>query len=154
MKATSAARAYEYESVVEQQAQVRVIKQNEVEKENRRFVARLTTMLVLLVVLMVGTVYSRLVLTETKASINSYNSKLTELESQNAYLSYKLDSMVSLENAEQYATSELGLVKLDTTMIEYVSLQKENVIESDTDGATMGEMLSEFVSGIVDFLAR
>lgn len=153
MRTTSTARAYSYEPASERKTQLRVIKQNAVERENRAFAYKFTAMLVLLVVLMVGTVYSRLVLTETKANINSYNSKLTELESENAYLSYKLDSMVSLKNAEQYASSSLGLVKLDTTMIEYVNLQKENVIESDDNKATVGEVLSGWFDSVVDYLA-
>ena len=97
-------------------------------REKRAFIAKLTTLFCVMILLMAGTVYSRLVLTETRARINSRASDLTELQSENAYLSYQLESLVSLKNAEEYAVSELGLVKLDSSRIEYVNLQSENEI--------------------------
>lgn len=106
--------------------------------------------LIVLSLLMSGTVYSRLQLTEVKSQISNCNSDLTEIESENAYLSYQVDSMVSLKNAEEYAVSELGLIKLDSNQIEYVSLQDENAIEVN-DVADSENSFTTFINLVIEF---
>ncbi|MDO4567248.1 MAG: hypothetical protein Q4B42_07945 [Oscillospiraceae bacterium] len=134
-------------------AELRVVETSRAVKENRRFRAKFTFLSIALVVLMAGTVYSNLVLSETKADINRANSELTELESRNAYLSYELESMVSLKNAEEYAVNTLGLVKLDSSRIEYVNLQDENVIEGGQDSRSFAQAVKEYFDSCIDWLA-
>ena len=81
-------------------------------------------------VLMVMTVNSRTELNETMNRIQRKTSELTELESEYIYLNYELESLVSLKNAEEYAETELGLIKLGQSQVEYVNLQSENTIET------------------------
>ena len=148
---TATARAIREERI-ERTAPVRVVKPDRAARELRAFKRRVTAMTVVLALLMAGTVYSRLVLSETKSDINACASELTELESENAYLSYKLESLVSLKNAEEYAVDTLGLVKLDKSRVEYVNLQKENVIEGSQNEAPLGETLREWFDSVIDSL--
>ncbi len=129
---------------------VRVVKPRKSNKENRRFMTKLTVYLVAIVLLMAATVMSRMQLTETKSDINSYTSDLTELQSENAYLNYKLESLVSLKNAENYAVNELGLVKMDSSRIEYVNLQNENEIVTD-GGESLSEKFDVFLNSVITF---
>ena len=136
----------------ETEKRVRVVKAKKShKKEDRRFLAKLTVYLLAIVLLMTATVMSRMKLTETKSDINSYASDLTELQSENAYLNYKLESLVSLKNAENYAEDELGLVKMDTSRVEYVNLQDENAIVTN-ESESIGEKLDAFVNSVIEFL--
>ncbi|MEG2524480.1 MAG: hypothetical protein RSB03_02665, partial [Oscillospiraceae bacterium] len=133
MKMSTAVALDKYMAQEENRVPVRVVKTKKALRARRRFATKLALCLVALTLLMAGTVYSRLVLTETKARINDNIGYLTELESKNAYLSYQLESLVSLKNAEDYAVGTLGLVKLDSRRIEYVSVKSENAIEANDE---------------------
>ncbi len=109
-------------------------------------------LLVITAVLMIGTVYSRTELNETKASINSLKSELTELESQNAYLNYRLESTVSVKVVEDYASSELGLIRADSSMINYVNLQGANRIVSEESGKQ--NLFETCIDGVMDFIGE
>ncbi|MEG0912838.1 MAG: hypothetical protein RSB78_03035 [Oscillospiraceae bacterium] len=139
-------------SEAEEQKRLQIIKtQRSRAKEKRAFVAKLSAFSLVIVMLMITTVYSRLVLTETRSKINGYTSELTELESENAYLSYKLESLVSLKKAETYAVSELGLIKMDSSRIEYVNLQDSNEVIADENDTTIGEDFDTFFNAVIDF---
>lgn len=47
-------------------------------------------------------------------------------------LNLQLEGTVSLKNAEDYATNQLGMSKLESGQIEYVTLTQGNKIEADT----------------------
>ncbi len=132
------------------QKPVRLARPAKSNREKRRFLSKMAGYLFAIVLLMTATVMSRMQLTEIKADINSSNSELTELQSENAYLNYKLESLVSLKNAENYAINELGLVKMDSSRIEYVNLQDENQIITET-GETLGEKFDAFVNAVIEF---
>ena len=149
--------AYDYNRSIsreEEQRRLEIVRSNNRRiREKRAYIAKLTALVCVMATLMIATVYSRLVLTETKADINSLTSDLTELESENAYLSYQLESLVSLKNAEDYAVSELGLVKLDSSRIEYVNLQDQNEISANENATTFGEDLETFFNTVIDSFA-
>lgn len=107
---------------------------------------------VIIIALMSITVYSRMVLTETEAAIASKQEKLTELQSMNAYLNYQVESLVSLKSAEEYAKTELGLVKLSAGRIEYVTLEKENKIKKEPAALKFEDAVSEFFDSVILYL--
>ena len=57
-----------------------------------------------------------------------------ELQSENKYLNFRLESYVTLDEAEAIAEDRLGLVKVNSSQIEYINLSKENVIVSENTG--------------------
>ena len=113
-------------------------------KSVRAYKAWLVFLCGFLVATMSYTVYSNMLLNDKKSAVASKTDELMQLESEFSYLNYRLESSVSLSNAEQYAVNELGLVKLNPNQIEYVNLRDGNsIIENKYDLENSG-----FLSGI------
>ncbi|MEA5050339.1 MAG: hypothetical protein VB021_02575 [Oscillospiraceae bacterium] len=121
------------------------------ERRQRSFRNRCIASVLVIGFLMCATVYSRLTLTETAARINSGTQTLKALESENAYLSYQLESAVSLRNAEDYAVNELGLVKLGSGQIEYVNLQEGDVIAKSGTDFDLSQEMHGLLNGVIEF---
>lgn len=119
---------------------------------DRRFLLQFAALTVAVIVLAVYTVYSNMLLTKTKALITKSTAELTELQSENVYLDYQIESMVSLSNAEEYAANELGLIKLDTAQIEYVNLEGSNRIVTQQAEGLRGAVTS-FFGTVMDWLS-
>ena len=118
-------------------ARVKVVSNDEHAKRVKminRLRARCIFMSLILIGLMIFTVYSHMRLNEVKATIERSKGTLVELQSENKYLNFKLESFVTLDEAEAYAENRLGLVKVNSSQVEYVNLSKENVIVSEADG--------------------
>ena len=94
------------------------------------------------------TVYSNMMLTKTKALIEKKNSELVEIQSENVYLDYQIESMVSMKTAEEFAENELGLVRLSPAQIEYVNLENTNkIVEEETE--TLQLNVATFLSTVM-----
>lgn len=117
---------------------------------DRKFVRQLVALTVVVIVLAVYTVYSSMLLTKTKAMIEKKNSELVEIQSENVYLDYQIESMVSMKTAEEYAENELGLIRLSPAQIEYVNLENSNKIVSE-DTATLDMDVSAFIATVIRF---
>ena len=61
--------------------------------------------------------------------ISDMNRELDIVKSENVRMQAEIDGRTSLKNVEQYATDVLGLQKLEKAQVEYVQMQKDNVIE-------------------------
>jgi len=152
MKTSVAYDLAQFAPSVERQPRVEVVRtQKKKNKTKKALKARLITYVIMLTVLMMGTVYSRIQLTEVRSDINKKNTELTKIESENAYLNYEMESMVSLKNAEEYAVDELGLVKLDSNQIEYVTLRDENQII--TEDSSDENSFTRFINSVIEFFS-
>jgi len=149
MKTSAAYDLAQFAPEVQREPRVRVVRTQKKSKTKKALKVKLVVNVVVLVFLMLGTIYSRVQLTETKSTINKKTTELTNIESENAYLSYEMDSMVSLKNAEEYAVDELGLVKLDSNQIEYVNLRDENEIVTDDDSEE--NSFIRFINLVIEF---
>ena len=118
------------ETPTQQKVRVASTKKNIRTEEDRKFLVRLVFLSVAVITLAVYTVYSNMLLTNVKSQITNRSSELVEIQSENIYLDYQIESLVSLRTAEEYAQS-LGLIKIDSAQIEYVNLEKENKIVSE-----------------------
>jgi cell division protein FtsL len=118
------------ETPTQQKVRVASTKKNIRTEEDRKFLVRLVFLSVAVITLAVYTVYSNMLLTNVKSQITNRSSELVEIQSENIYLDYQIESLVSLRTAEEYAQS-LGLIKMDSAQIEYVNLEKENKIVSE-----------------------
>ncbi len=120
---------------------------------DRKFVRQLVALTVVVAVLSVYTVYSSMLLTKTKAMIEKKNSELVEIESENVYLDYQIESMVSMKTVEEYAENVLGLIRLSPAQIEYVNLENSNkIVSEDTD--TLDLSVSSLLSTVVKFFGN
>lgn len=134
------------------QQRIRVVKTGKELKAaaDRKFAIDLIALTVVVAVLAVYTVYSNMMLTKTKALIEKKNSELVEIQSENVYLDYQIESMVSMKTAEEFAENELGLVRLSPAQVEYVNLENSNkIVEEETE--TLQLNVSTFLSTVMQF---
>jgi hypothetical protein len=134
------------------ESKVRVVRtQKKATQGKKAFKVKCLAYAMLLMLLMAGTVYSKTQLTEIKSTINDAKDELSSLESDYAYLSFKLESMVSLKYAEDYAVNELGLVKISANQTEYVNIHSENKIESNGEPTDFFQSLGGIFKTVMDF---
>ncbi len=125
------------------------------EAEDRQFRVRFAVLFIAVICLAVYTVYSNMLLTKTKSQITALNAELTEIRSENVYLDYQIESMFSVENAEDYAVNELGLIRLGGTQVNYVNLENENlIVEYDTrDTGSFKNTVTAFLDTVMDMVS-
>lgn len=99
--------------------------------EDRKFMLQLFFLSVAVITLAVYTVYSNLQLTKVKAQITNKSAELVEIQSENIYLDYQIESFISYKSAEKYAQNELGLIKINSAQVEYVNLEDKNMIVTE-----------------------
>ncbi len=103
--------------------------------------------------LIMGVLYSNAELTEQYGEIEKLSDELTLLESEHSYLSFDMERRTSLQEVEEYAIRELGLVKNDTSKIEYIHLKSENELQVKEEPAQEWEkMISQNFLSIMEYL--
>ena len=70
-------------------------------EEDRRFLVRLVFLTVAVICLSVYTVYSNMMLTKVKSQITNKSAELVEIQSENIYLDYQIESMVTLHSTRK-----------------------------------------------------
>lgn len=90
---------------------------------------RVFALIAAIVVVASAMIYSQVVLTELGDKVNAVTNDINIVKSENVRKATELDSKMSLKSVEEYAENNLGLVKLDQSRIEYVSLSEDNKIE-------------------------
>lgn len=68
-------------------------------------------------------------ITECTNDIAQKQNAIVQLESEKSYLNFTIESRMSLKNVEEYAVGTLGLVKMDSAQVEYITIEEENKIE-------------------------
>ncbi len=66
--------------------------------------------------------------------VSAKNTELTLMEAENVRLQSELESRMSAKNVEDYAENVLGMQKMDSSQIEYIRIQTDDVVsipESD-----------------------
>ena len=58
---------------------------------------------------------------------------MAEIQKQNAQLNLNIEKSTNINNIEQQAKEKLGMKKLDNNQKVYVSLPKEDYVESSTE---------------------
>ena len=83
---------------------------------------RIVAILLLIICVAAAMLISRVQLAETINTVNEANDQYKVLQAEGVRLNLQLEGTVSLKNAEDYATKQLGMSKLDNSQIEYVTL--------------------------------
>ncbi|MBQ8296506.1 MAG: hypothetical protein IJX77_01840 [Ruminococcus sp.] len=60
--------------------------------------------------------------------VSSMNSALTLAEAENVRLQSELESRMTAKNVEDYAENVLGMTKIDSSQIEYIKIQTDDVV--------------------------
>ena len=82
----------------------------------------------LFLALVCSVLYSQTMLTELGAQMVAQEKEMVQLQSEYTYLSTEMEMKTSLKNVEQYASAQLGLVKLDKSQIVYVNRERSSDI--------------------------
>ena len=102
--------------------------------------------------MIIGIVYTNSQITEITTNISSVQKEITELESEKAYLNFTMESRMSLNEIEEYAVNVLGMVKMDSTQVEYIEIESENKVEFT--GENFGDKLEEVVQPVLSYFAQ
>ena len=112
--------------------------QNKSVKESRKTVKYIIEIALAFAVLL--TISYRYSLINTKfAEKENLKTQLQDLQKQNAQLQLSIETGTNINNIEQQAKEKLGMKKLDNSQKVYVSLPKEDYVESSTEQVETGE---------------
>ena len=102
-----------------------------------------------IVSLVIGVIYTNAAITQTTNKIAQTQNEITELESEKAYLEFTLESRMSLDEIESYAVNVLGMVKMDSSQVEYVEIESENKTEFSED--KLADKIEEAVEPVLSY---
>ncbi len=112
--------------------------QNKSVKENRKTAKYVVEIVIAFAVLL--TISYRYSLINTRfAEKENLKTQLSDLQKQNAQLQLNIETGTNINNIEQQAKEKLGMKKLDNSQKVYVSLPKEDYVESSTEQVETGE---------------
>jgi cell division protein FtsL len=97
-------------------------------------------------------IYSQVVLTELTSEVSFYENQLTELNTEYVRLQGELEATTSIKTLEEAAETKLGLAKIDSSQVEYVSLTGADEISVARTGGKY--LIKEYWDNFVDFLAE
>ena len=106
----------------------------------------------LAIVISVIMIYSQVVLTELTSEVSFYENQLTELNTEYVRLQGELEATTSIKSLEEAAETKLGLAKIDSSQVEYVSLTGADEISVARTGGKY--LIKEYWDNFVDFLAE
>ena len=104
------------------------------------------------IVISVIMIYSQVVLTELTSEVGFYENQLTELDTEYVRLQSELEAITSIKTLEEAAETKLGLAKIDSSQVEYVSLTGSDEISVARTGGKY--LLIENWEKFVDFIAE
>lgn len=81
--------------------------------------------------------YRNALITQKYSEIKKLKSSLSDMEKANKQLEVNIESKTNLGTAEEKASKELGLKKLDDSQIIYVNIDKQDYVESSTEEIKM-----------------
>lgn len=90
--------------------------------------------------------YRNALIAQEYSGIKSLKSKLSVVEKENEQLEVNIESKTNLRTIEEKASKELGLKKLDDSQTVYVSLDKQDYIESSTEEVKLQEESNWFTN--------
>ena len=146
-----------YESLLEQkpQKQEKPAKQAKTVKfkNKKAFKTAVNVLSIAIAISMIiGVVYTNSCITEITTGITDVQKQITERESEKAYLTFTLESRMSLNDIENYAVNVLGMVKMDSAQVEYVEVESENKVELNQNN--LGNKIEEAVQPVLSYFEQ
>ncbi len=96
--------------------------------------------------------YSKVELADYTAMISEVKTELEEARRDNNRLNAELDSMVTLDNVENIAASELGLQKTQNSQINFVTLNTEEMVEVAQTDANIFVSIKDWFYDVLEYL--
>lgn len=107
---------------------------------------------VMAIVISVIMIYSQVVLTELTSEVSFYENKITELDTEYVRLQGELEATTSIKTLEEAAETKLGLAKIDSSQVEYVSLTGTDEISVAHTGGKY--LLKQYLDSFIEFIAE
>lgn len=115
--------------------------------------AKIISIAFVLLSLLAALLYGRLKVDELDREIANLNTEITAAQSECVRLNMQIDSVISLKNVEEYAQTNLGMVKMESHQIEYIDLSGEDRVV--LSGEKMLSKNSEsFVSKVMEYISK
>lgn len=96
--------------------------------------------------------YSKVELAEYAVMISEVKTELDTEQRENARLNAELDSMVTLDNVENIAATELGLQKTQNNQINFVTLNTEKMTEVAETEANIFVSIKDWFYDVLEYL--
>ncbi len=99
--------------------------------------------------------FCQMQLTELSAEVGEQNDRLNELSAENVSLTTKQMNSMNMDEVEEYAVNNLGMVKMDNSRIEYVELTNPDTVTVADNGMSLGSLfagLARSFSAIVEYI--
>ncbi len=97
-------------------------------------------------------IYSKIELADYTAMISEVKTELEEAQRDNNRLNAELDSMVTLDNVETIAATELGLQKTQNSQINFVTLNTEQMIEVAETDSNIFVSIKDWFYDVLEYL--
>ena len=97
-------------------------------------------------------IYSQVVLTELTSEVSFYENQLTELDTEYVRLQGELEATTSIKTLEEAAETKLGLAKIDSSQVEYVSLTGTDEISVAHTGGKY--LIKQYWDNFVNYIAE
>ena len=115
--------------------------------------AKILSVAVLLIAMLATLLYGRLKADELDREISSLNTQLEAAQSENVRLNMEIESVISLKNVEDYAQSQLGMVKMEANQIEYIDLSGDDVVTLSGDKTVHKKVGSRTVT-VMEYIGK
>lgn len=79
------------------------------------------------------------------------NSELTLMEAENVRLQSELESKMTAKNVEDYAENVLGMQKIDSSQIEYIKIQTNDVVNIPQPEESIVDKIKSFFESCVEY---
>ena len=115
----------------------------------------LVACIAILAVTSVYILFCQMQLTELSAAVGEQNDRLNELSAENVSLTTKQMNSMNMDEVEEYAVNNLGMVKMDNSQIEYVELTNPDTVTVADNGMSLGSLfagLARSFSAIVEYI--
>lgn len=103
--------------------------ENTSEKTSKRMVFQFVVLAGVVLATVFMLIYNQVAITEAANKITGLNKELAALQSDQTRIEMQIENKMSIKKIEEYATEQLGLVKLENYQIKYVDITKEDKIE-------------------------
>lgn len=103
----------------------------------------------------VAILFCQMRLTMLTAEITAQTERLGDLTAENVSLSSKQSYNLDMDQIESYAVSNLGMVKMDSSQIEYVELTNPDSITVQDSGVSLDALfagLARSFSAVVEYI--
>lgn len=117
---------YPKKSTAKKQSIKTQVKKEEVKNLNSKIIVYIAVVFIALFAVS----YRNALIAQTYSQVKDLKSELAQVEKENKQIEINIESQTNFSAIEEKAKNELGLKKLDDSQIVYVSLDKQDYVES------------------------